>query len=47
MRRKDREMDEDFALEIADKCEYAVLSVIDNNGEPYCVPGSSVARLKK
>lgn len=42
MRRKDREMDEDFALEIADKCEYAVLSVIDNNGEPYCVPISIV-----
>lgn len=38
MRRKDREMDENFALGIVDKCEYAVLSMIDNRGEPYCVP---------
>lgn len=42
MRRKDREMDENFALEIVDKCEYAVLSMVDSNGEPYCVPVSIV-----
>ena len=29
MRRKDREMSKDFALEVADKCEYAVLSMTD------------------
>ena len=28
MRRKDREMSREFALSVADKCEYAVLSVI-------------------
>lgn len=38
MRRKDREMDEAFALGIADKCEYAVLSMTDTGGTPYCVP---------
>lgn len=38
MRRKDREMDEAFALGIADKCEYAVLSMTDSDGAPYCVP---------
>lgn len=37
MRRKDRETDENFALGIVDKCEYSVLSMIDNQGEPYCV----------
>lgn len=42
MRRKDREMDEAFALGIADKCEYAVLSVLDSEGAPYCVPVSIV-----
>lgn len=43
MRRKDREMDEIFALGIADKCEYAVLSMTDTGGAPYCVP-ISIAR---
>jgi hypothetical protein len=38
MRRKDRETSREFALEIVDKCEYAVLSVIDADGLPYCVP---------
>lgn len=42
MRRKDREMDEGFALGIADKCEYAVLSMADHHGDPYCVPISIV-----
>ena len=42
MRRKDREMDEAFALGIADKCEYAVLSMTDGGGAPYCVPISIV-----
>ena len=43
MRRKDREKDEKFALEIADKCEYAVMAVSQGDGTPYCVP-LSIAR---
>lgn len=42
LRRKDREMPEAFALSVADKCEYAVLSVTDADGNPYCVPVSIV-----
>ncbi len=38
MRRKDRQMPADFAFSVADKCEYAVLSMIDPAGAPYCVP---------
>ena len=37
MRRKDRQMPKDFALQVVDKCEYAVLSMISNN-QPYCLP---------
>lgn len=37
MRRKDREMDRDFALSVVDKCEYAVLSLITPEGKPYAV----------
>lgn len=42
MRRKDREMDECFALSVADKCEYAVLSLIAPEGKPYAIPLSVV-----
>lgn len=42
MRRKDREMDKDFALSVADKCEYAVLSLITPEGKPYAIPLSVV-----
>ena len=35
MRRKDREMNENFALSVADKCEWAVLSMITPDGKPY------------
>ncbi len=38
MRRKDREMPKEFALGVADKCEYAVLSTVNALNEPYCVP---------
>ncbi len=38
MRRKDREMDRNFALAVADKCEYANIAMADKNGMPYCVP---------
>jgi nitroimidazol reductase NimA-like FMN-containing flavoprotein (pyridoxamine 5'-phosphate oxidase superfamily) len=42
MRRLDREMPESFALGIADKCEWAVISMIDKEGDPYCIPVSVV-----
>ena len=38
MRRKDREMPEDFALEVADKCAYSVLATVNPDGTPYCIP---------
>ena len=37
MRRKDREMNADFALKITDKCEWATLATVCD-GKPYCVP---------
>lgn len=42
MRRKDREMDKQFALNIIDHSQYGVLSVVDGNGEPYGIPLSMV-----
>lgn len=42
MRRKDRERDGDFALSVADKCEWAVVTVVTPEGEPYGVPVSVV-----
>ncbi len=44
MRRKDRQMDEDFALQVIDKCAYAVLSTVLPDGTPYGIP-LSVARV--
>lgn len=41
MRRKDREMPKEFALQVVDKCQYATLSMI-SDGKPYCVPLSIV-----
>lgn len=38
MRRRDREMDRDFALSIVDKCEYAVLATLNSDNTPYCIP---------
>lgn len=38
MRRKDREMDREFALAVTDKCEYATLAMAAKEGEPYCIP---------
>ena len=38
MRRKDREMDENFARMVLDKCEYAVLGTVNPDGTPYCIP---------
>lgn len=42
MRRTDRERDADFALAVADKCEWATVSVVTPEGEPYAVPVSIV-----
>lgn len=42
MRRKDREMDRNFALEVLDICEYAVLATVNPDGTPYCIPISIV-----
>lgn len=43
MRRKDRQMPEEFALAVIDKCPFAQVAVTGENGSPYCVP-LSVAR---
>ncbi|MGI6751146.1 MAG: pyridoxamine 5'-phosphate oxidase family protein [Anaerovoracaceae bacterium] len=42
MRRKDRQMDADFGLNVIDKSRYATLSLVDKN-EPYSIP-LSIAR---
>ena len=43
MRRKDRQMPEEFALKVIDKCSFAQVAMTDLQGKPYCVP-LSVAR---
>ena len=40
MRRKDREKDTAFALDVFCKCEYATLAATNPDGTPYCVPVS-------
>jgi len=42
MRRKDRKTNESFALEVVDKCPYAVLSTVLPDGRPYGIPLSIV-----
>lgn len=42
MRRKDREMNREFALSVVDKCEYATLATVSVDGSPYIVPISFV-----
>lgn len=37
MRRKDRQMSEEFAWQVVDQCEYAFLSMIAEDGTPYGV----------
>lgn len=44
MRRKDRQMPKEWALEIVDKCQWATLATIDADGMPYCIP-LSMARI--
>ncbi len=46
MRRKDREMSEDFAINILKNCEYAFISMNDIEGNPYCIPVSPVLENK-
>ncbi len=43
MRRKDREMDQEFGLEVIDRSEFGVLSVVDEKSAPYSIP-LSIAR---
>ncbi len=43
MRRKDREMDPDFAREVIDCSDYGVLACITPDGKPYAIP-LSIAR---
>lgn len=38
MRRKDREMPKEFALEVVDKCIYATLATVNEDNSPYCMP---------
>jgi hypothetical protein len=38
MRRKDRQMPEEFAWEVVDKCEYAFLAMTTEDGTPYGLP---------
>jgi len=42
MRRKDRERDTSFALEVLKNCEYATLATTNPDGTPYCIPISPV-----
>jgi nitroimidazol reductase NimA-like FMN-containing flavoprotein (pyridoxamine 5'-phosphate oxidase superfamily) len=43
MRRKDREMDPDFAREVIDRSQYGVLACVTPSGKPYAIP-LSIAR---
>ena len=42
MRRKDREMDKKFAMEVLDKSKYGVISMIDGNNKAHGLPLSIV-----
>ena len=42
MRRKDREKNAAYALEVLRDCEYATLATINKDGTPYCIPISPV-----
>ncbi|MDE6759037.1 MAG: pyridoxamine 5'-phosphate oxidase family protein [Clostridia bacterium] len=44
MRRKDREMTKEFALQVVDKCEWATLAMVTSENTPYCIP-ISIARI--
>ena len=38
MRRKDREMTEEFGWQVLDQCRYGVLATVEEDGSPYCMP---------
>lgn len=38
MRRHDREQSREFAFDVVDTCNYAVLATTNEDGTPYCVP---------
>ena len=38
MRRKDRETTREEALAVLDHASWGVLSIVDSNNEPYCIP---------
>lgn len=42
MRRKDREMDRDYGLQVIDRAAYGVLSVMESDGQDYGIPLSIV-----
>ena len=42
MRRKDREKDSAFALEVLKDCEYATIATVNADGTPYCIAVSPV-----
>ena len=42
MRRKDRERDRQFALDVIDRCEYGVAALATAGDTPYCIPLSLV-----
>lgn len=42
MRRIDREMSREFGKQVIDRARFGTLSMIDKNGEPYCIPLSIV-----
>lgn len=44
MRRKDREMDKQFAYDIIDKADFGSLATVNENGTPYSVPISYVRK---
>ena len=43
MRRKDREMDQDFAREVIDRSQFGVFACVTPDGKPYAIP-LSIAR---
>lgn len=42
MRRKDRKMSTEFGVRVIDKARYGVISIVDENNEPYGIPLSIV-----
>jgi nitroimidazol reductase NimA-like FMN-containing flavoprotein (pyridoxamine 5'-phosphate oxidase superfamily) len=41
MRRKDREMDAEFARSVIDRADFGTLATVNEDGSPYCVPLST------